>query len=161
MSGWRRIVLHATASSGCLGMDGVCSMGCRACIHIYFMVQSIRRYLFPSFWSSVTRTKSSTHTTTQRKSLRKCRIELDRRSHHYPPRGKGVDAVLQYFDDELLLCSSARLSFVWIVRKTTADHAGSCGDICIGKWLFRRLCRWGNSNVTYIFFFTNTEMSLG
>lgn len=78
------------------------------CMHTYILHGSINTKKSISPILDISHTHKKLHTTAQRKSFRNCRIEPDKRSHHHLPQGKGVDAVLQYFDDELLLSSSAR-----------------------------------------------------
>lgn len=90
-----------------------------AAVHAYIFTSWFNQYediYFPHSGHQ-SHAQKAPHTQQHRGNLSVNVIELDRRSHHHPPRGKGVDAVLQYFDDELLLCSSARLSFVESLEK--------------------------------------------
>lgn len=126
------------------------------------MVQSIRRNLFPRFWSSVTRTKKL-HTQRHKKSL--CTIILVLSSL------TSARTITHHMEKELTLCCinlttncCRALSPVYCLlleKKITADHAGSCGDICMGKWFFRRLDRWElEGNAYFLFYQRGNELVL-
>lgn len=129
------------------------------------MVQSIRRNLFPRFWSSVTRTKNSTHNGTEKTSFVQYVLQV-------LSSLSSARTITHHMEKELTLCcinlttnccraSSPVYCLLNRHKKITADHAGSCDDICMGKWFFRRLDRWElEGNAYFLFYQRGNELGI-
>lgn len=132
-------------------MDEVCSMGCRACIYTLF--HGSIKYGEIYFLDSGHQSHAQPQITAQRKSLCTILVVLSLTS---------ARTFTHHMEKELTLCCinlttncCVLLPFIVCYKKNiTADHAGSCGDICMvipkGGWV-------GTRKVTHVFFFLPTR----